>query len=403
MRLKSKTVRRLFVALCAALALACAAPAPAQIKGREPRARKVGDYVNQFTSCNAGAYLDSFAIELQNDPAATGHVVVYGPGGTDDEFGQSMADAAKSYLVATRGIEDSRVRAVYAGRYEKMQELLTELWLVPDGAGPPPKTKYRPDFGFEGKFFERGLWDGPPVAVSDVGGWGSSSEVAMVGLSEMMRRRKDALAYLVAYHGEESTPGAWRRVTERQAEELREHGVEAGRLKVIFGGYAKEEKLQYWILPPDAPPPAKQRSERRPERSVQIASLDSFVLKYNVDWAFKGLADLLKADAQLTACLVVRPGPAEVEEADPGQTADPAEADPEEPPDVDVLQLAEKWKAEFKKNGIGEHRLIIMVMPTRELQSGGELETWVVPPGALLPDPSADDSFVAAEEEAENP
>jgi hypothetical protein len=388
---------RLRVAFFAALALACAAPALARVKGPEPVARKVSEYVNQFTSCNAGAHLDNFAIELWNNPTASGHIFIYGPGGPDNKYGERGVSATKNYLVDTRGLEASRLRVVYAGRSRSMSEVLTELWLVPEGAAPPPRSKYKPDLGFEGKFYERGLWDGPET-VSDVGGWSHSAEAALVGLSELTRRRADALVYLVAYHGKDSAPGAWRRVTEKQIEELRGYGVTAERVKVIFGGYADEESLQLWILPRDAPPPAKQRRERRPGRSVQIAGLDEHTLKYNVDWAFKGLADVLKADPQLTACLVVRPGPAEPEEVDPEETVDPGE-----PPDVDVLQLTEKWKAEFKKNGIGEHRLIIMVIPTREHQSAGELETWVVPPGAPLPDPSADDFINVEEGEAEKP
>lgn len=390
MRLELSNRRRLFVALFATLALACAARAQG-----EPRAEKVSEYVNQFTSCNAGAHLDNFAIHLQNDPALKGYVRIYGPGGRDGKFAERALGATKNYLVATRGIEESRVEAVYAGPYRKMQELLTELWAVPVGAAPPPGAKYRPDLAFEGKFFERGLWDGPEGG--EVGGWGSETEVVLVGLSEMMRRRKDALAYLVAYHGDENAPGAWRRVAERLAEELRGGGIPAERVKIIFGGYAKEESLQVWILPADAPPPAKQRQERRPGRSVQLADLNEYMLMENERWAFKGLLDVLRADAQLTGCLVVRPGPAETGEADPTELAGPGA-----PPAVDVLQLAERWKAELKKNGIAEHRLVVMVVPMKEHQWGDEIETWVVPPGAPLPDPSDDDA-VEAEAATENP
>lgn len=387
--------RRLFVALCASLALACAAPASAQVEGREPRARKHSEYVNQFTTCNAGAYLDDLAINLQNDPALTGYIRIYGPGGPDDKFGSRAAEATKSYLVSTRGIDESRVRAVYAGRYQSMRELLTELWLVPEGAAAPPReSKYEPDLEFEGRFAELNTWDG----LDEREGWSNSAEVALVGLSDMMRRRAEARAYVVAYQTGESAPGAWRRAAERQVGRLSDHGVTAERVKVIFGGYAEEESVKVWILPPDAPPPAKQRRERRPERSVRIASLDEFQLKYSERWGFKSFADVLRADGQLTGCLVVRLGPARAKDADPERPVDP-----DETPDVDLMRLVEEWKGELKKNGVAEHRLIVKVVPPRDGDTYGHLETWVVPPGALPPDTSAGVGDGVEEEEAENP
>lgn len=389
MRLELNTGRRLLLALCAALSLAHVTSAQEQT-----HAGKVTDYVNQFTSCNAGAHLDLFAIELQNNPNATGHIIIYGPPGPEKKYAERAVSATKSYLVNARGIEESRLQAIYAGPYCSVSEILTELWLVPEGAKPPPRTKYKPDLAFEGNFYETELWDGPDL-VGEVTGWSTSSEVAFVGLNEMMSRRKDASVYLVAYHDNDTAPGTWRRAAERQTEVMRRYGFPAERVKVIFGGYAGKASLQVWVLPSDAPPPAKHRSERRPKRSVQIASLDENMLKFEADWAFKGLVDVLKTDEQLTACLVVRHSPAEPEDADPEQPVDP-----DEPPPVDLLKLTEKWKAEFRKKGIGEHRLIIMVAPTRGYQWGAEMETWVVPPGALLPDASAD---VEEEEAAENP
>jgi hypothetical protein len=68
------------------------------------------------------------------------------------------------------------------------------------------------------------------------------------------------------------------------------------------------------------------------------------------------------------------------------------------------VQLAEKLKARMKKEyGVGEHRLVIMVGPPAEEWALGELQTWVVPPGAALPDPSAKDVIDAGEEEEGNP
>lgn len=388
--------RRLCVALCAALALACAAPASAQDAGPETLARKLSDYVNQFTSCNAGAHLDHLAIELQNNLGLSGYIRVYGPGGPDDGFGKRAVEATKSYIIMTRGIEESRVKAVYAGRYDKRGELLTELWLLPEGAEPPPPTTYEPDLEFEGQFVELDTWDGP----DEHEGWSTSAEVALVGLSDLMRRRKDARVYVVAYQTNESAPGAWRRAADRQAGRLARNGVPAERVKAIFGGYDEEEKVKVWILPQGAPPPAKQKRERSPEQSVRLASLEDWQLNYGDTerWGFNGLAGVLKADARLTGVLVVRPAPPKVGAVNPETPADP-----EEPPDVDVLKLAEQWKQELKKGGVGEHRLIVMVAAPKEDRTSGELETWVVPPGAPLPDPSAEDAEGVEEVEEENP
>lgn len=74
MKVELFNARRLLVALCAVIVLSCAART--QARGREPRAAKLDQYVNQFTSCNAGAHLDNFAIELQNRPTVTGHILI---------------------------------------------------------------------------------------------------------------------------------------------------------------------------------------------------------------------------------------------------------------------------------------------------------------------------------------
>lgn len=396
MKLELDIGRRLRVALGAALLLACAAGARAQDAGQETPARKLSDYVNLFTSCNAGAHLDNLAIELQNNPALKGFIRIYGPGGPDDSFGKRAAEASKNYIVMTRGIDGSRVKAAYAGRYERMEELLTEVWLVPEGAEPPPPTRYEPDLEFEGQFVELGTWDGP----DEHEGWSTSAEVALVGLSDLMRRRKDARAYVVAYQTDGSAPGAWRRAADRQVDKLGVNGVAPERVEAIFGGYAEEENVKVWILPANARPPARQKRERRPERSVRIASLEDWQLKYGdaERWGFRGLAGLLKADAQLTGCVVVRQAPPKVAAVDPERPLDP-----DEPPDVDVLKLVERWKQELKKGGVAEHRLIVMVVPPKADQTDGEIETWVVPPGAPLPDPSAGDATGAEEAEEENP
>ncbi len=83
------------------------------------------------------ARLDNLAIELQNNPGATGYIIVYGgrtsPVGRADQLGAR----ARAYLVQTRGIDASRV-VVMNGGYRETNAF--ELWLVPQGASAPQPT-----------------------------------------------------------------------------------------------------------------------------------------------------------------------------------------------------------------------------------------------------------------------
>jgi hypothetical protein len=77
------------------------------------------------------------AIELQNNPGATGYVIAYA--GRNSRAGEAdrMGHRALDYLSVTRGI--SRDRLVFVnGGYRETNSF--ELWLVPKGAEPPRPT-----------------------------------------------------------------------------------------------------------------------------------------------------------------------------------------------------------------------------------------------------------------------
>jgi hypothetical protein len=81
------------------------------------------------------ARLDNYAIQLQNDPTATGVILVYG---SCEGEAQTRGDRAKDYLVNTRGIEAGRITVVDGGC---RSDLLVQLWIVPQGAtAPAPDT-----------------------------------------------------------------------------------------------------------------------------------------------------------------------------------------------------------------------------------------------------------------------
>ncbi|MGH9932372.1 MAG: hypothetical protein ACREA9_24480 [Pyrinomonadaceae bacterium] len=83
------------------------------------------------------ARLDNLAVELQNDPTATTYIIAYG--GRTSRIGKAdlLGTRARDYLVAKRGIDQSRITVMNGGFRE---EDCVELWITPSGAQPPQPT-----------------------------------------------------------------------------------------------------------------------------------------------------------------------------------------------------------------------------------------------------------------------
>ena len=89
------------------------------------------------------ARLDNLAIELQNNPGATGYIIAYA--GRNSRAGQAdrMTRRSANYLTTTRGISRDRI-VVINGGYRETDSF--ELWLVPQGAeAPRPTPSISPD------------------------------------------------------------------------------------------------------------------------------------------------------------------------------------------------------------------------------------------------------------------
>lgn len=381
------------------------APVPEREPAPTPERERVAQKIDEFGlvgGCDHGARLDNFAIELQSVPDAVGYIIVYGVEGETSGTAGYRLRFVKEYLVNVRDIADERIKTIYGGPYRKKDESFSELWVVPPGAEPPEPVKFKNDAAtFKGRFYESEAWDGDIVEY-DPGTGPPVGDTTVAGFAEVLRLQPSLAAYVVAYDGKEAAFGAWRRVGERDAEHLHErYGIEASRVKVLFGGYKKETTVELWALPKDATPPLKgDKKERRPEKAQSFGDFSQYDLKYeeNERRVFKELAAILKADDMLSVCIVVWPNVPSNGNVNPEVTPDP-----KEPPDVDLARLAETWKARLSKEyGIGEHRVTLMVMPSSDEGRSDELETWVVPPGAPLPDPSAVEGEGDGQEE-ENP
>jgi len=113
--------------------LECAADCAVTI----PLPKPVGYKFDEFPDIarnDEKARLDNLAISLQQDPTATGYVIVF-PGRTSkraevqDHFGRVV-----DYLVNSRGMDRSRIKTIEG---PKKDQLSVQLWITPQGATPP--------------------------------------------------------------------------------------------------------------------------------------------------------------------------------------------------------------------------------------------------------------------------
>jgi hypothetical protein len=357
------------------------------------RARLFDSYTG-INSEDLMARLDNLAIELHNNLDLKAHIIVYGPKGEGGGTGNQLLRMTIDYLVNSRGVDDSRIAGVYAGRYQDPKDTWTELWLAPPGTEVPEPRKYETNLSeIKGKFAEYDGYDGPSECEGPCSG-----NVTTAALADVLREQPAALVYVVVRNQQGAHIGTWRRVAKSTAADLESRGIEADRIKIIFAGTSKtsedddpqQARVQLWVLPKDAPPPAKEaNAEEIPKQAVQLGVFYSGNLKYagTEKEAFEGFADVLKANSNLGVCLIVRPPLA------PGFRDPEIATMPDEPPDVDLLKLIEKWKIQLAKNYQIESRRIFVITATARDGNDATIETWIIPPGAPMPNPYADDSI----------
>lgn len=396
----------------------CSIGISAQTAPKPIEAAVMFDEYGSVRGCDHSARLDNMAIEVQNNPNLEGYLVYYGP----ESASERTLGYIKDYLIHTRGLGEERWKTIYAGPNSDASEPRIQLWLAPRGASPPELARYENKMEtFTGLFVQQERWDGVYFGEADGGTGPPIPDVSLPTFIDMLKERKDTLAYIVAFSGTESAPGAWRRVAQLESDDLQSNGVTSDRLRTIYGGSDKGTKrtnVQLWILPENAPPPmADAGPELPPTNTRQIGDFGDYELgdERGERWAFKVLLDGLRTSEELRVCIIVRleeEGVAEeLEKAEEETELEEAQqetplvtdvtATPDEIPEpqrADFLKLVDKWKSELTdKYKIRHDRFIVLFTTPRE-GYGNSLETWIVPPGALLPDPDAEPAEETSEE-----
>lgn len=364
-----------------------------------PGDARLFDEFGALSGCDGSARLANYYVELSRDPNNLGYVIGYGPEGEGSGTGKFVLQATKHYLVEVRGLEADRLRYIYGGRAEDPRRIYSKLYVVPHGAHPPNAKRHTTplpvingkyedyDYGYEG------LADGtgPP----DYG------NLSIAVLADAMKRQPDSVAYFVAYSYADSTPGAWRRIARREADDLAARDLPPDRIKIIYAGVRPstedESRVAYielWLLPKDASAPAKSAEpEGSPREAVMIGS------HYQLELAdpaserstLRSFADFLLEDPRMNACLILHPG---LGGDDPAAVI----ADDRK---VDLSALVQRWKSELRtKHGIAENRITVMIAPSEF--SGGSIDVWVLPADAALPDPFAEEPAVEDTEPAKS-
>lgn len=107
---------------------------------RAPVAKKVDEF-GVLKPKDEAARLDNFTIELQNDPMANAHVIVYA--GKKSKAGDTQAALARirKYLADTRGVSEDRIVLIDGG---SRIDPAIELWVTPYGGSAPTPTPAKP-------------------------------------------------------------------------------------------------------------------------------------------------------------------------------------------------------------------------------------------------------------------
>jgi hypothetical protein len=245
-------VRRALKALLLVFIL-CAAAAAQTEEALRPR---LIDSFGEIQWSDLIARLDSFAIELQNEPAAAGYVVAYAAPHKFPGWPLRRVGAARDYLTKMRGLDVSRVFLFNGGL---RAETAFELWVVPAGAERPFKpfdvsllmSGERAAVPFD-RFvvIERG--DQPVAEYYHATPYAHDADLYAY-FAEVLRRDPTLRGCVIGYTSRRGARAADRRIASRaKLQMLMAHGVDVGRVVALGGGRREYKMVELWLVPPGA-------------------------------------------------------------------------------------------------------------------------------------------------------
>jgi hypothetical protein len=260
----------------------------AQVKGQARKFDEFGD----IQSSDLMARLDNFAIQLQNEPATKGFILVYRTRRDLPGLNNSLALRSKDYLVNSRGVPRDKIVTVDGGEANCM---IQELWIVPVGTTPAPRPEaYQrrfPDLDSPRKFDEYGFEPSdarpPAVAVEQ-----SAAAEYLGTFADELRREPRAIACVIVYAQYNPRPGlvdkgfyeperdvrldppfvAARRLALEQKRLTTVYGISRNRISLVNGGYRKVRAVELWIVPRGEHLPIPTPNSFPPKRLRRVAA-----------------------------------------------------------------------------------------------------------------------------------
>ncbi|HEX8190044.1 MAG TPA: hypothetical protein VF586_16935 [Pyrinomonadaceae bacterium] len=244
--------------------------AAAQARQQPAPAARLVDEFGAIQISDLMARLDNFAIELQNDPEARGHVVAYSAKHKFPGWPLRRAEYALNYLVDSRGLERSRLSVVNGGL---RGDTAFELWVVGPGAELPVKT-------FDVSLLMSGERTAQPFDRFAVAERGDRLEVEIYEatplpdsaalyrhFAEVLRRDPGLRGCVIGYASRRGSLAAGRRIAARAKMTMaKAYAVDVTRVVALGGGRREDKMLELWLVPPGAalpkPSPAP-RGKRR--------------------------------------------------------------------------------------------------------------------------------------------
>ena len=222
------------------------------------------------------ARLDNYAVQLQQQPTTKGFIIVYRTRRDLPGLSHSLALNIKGYLVGSRGLPKDRIVIVDGG---VGMCLTQELWIVPPGSAPPPRSDARVgSFQYSDaawKFYDYHFLPAEQRRHFGLPKAERPDFEYLEAYANQVKSDRKYLACIIAYAQYNARPGlvdyadhdprpdirldlpgTARRVLESEKSGLMKvYGIPAARIRTIDGGYRKSREVELWIVPPGEPLP----------------------------------------------------------------------------------------------------------------------------------------------------